>query len=66
MSRQIFEPFFQGPQLARGHVKGTGLGLAIAQRYARLHGGSIEVQDSEGGAYLRVTLPLHSTGDSSV
>jgi len=66
LSRQIFEPFFQGPQKARGHVKGTGLGLAIAQRYARLHGGSIEVQDSEGGAYLRVTLPLHSTGDSSV
>ncbi len=66
LSRQIFEPFFQGPQLARSHVKGTGLGLAIAQRYARLHGGSIEVQDSEGGAYLRVTLPLHSTGESSV
>ncbi|MCF6336758.1 MAG: ATP-binding protein [Gammaproteobacteria bacterium] len=55
---QIFEPFFQGQQRAKGHVKGTGLGLAIAQRYARLHRGSIEARDSQTGAHLRVTLPL--------
>ena len=54
---QIFEPFFQGQQRAKGHVKGTGLGLAIAQRYARLHRGSIKVRDSQTGAHLRVTLP---------
>jgi len=54
---QVFEPFFQGQQRAKGHVKGTGLGLAIAQRYARLHRGSIEVRDSQTGAHLRVTLP---------
>ncbi len=59
---QIFEPFFQGQQLAKGHVKGTGLGLAIAQRYARLHRGSIEVRDSQTGAHLRVTLPSVSAG----
>jgi two-component system sensor histidine kinase GlrK len=58
---RIFEPFFQGRQLAQGHVKGTGLGLAIAQRYARLHRGSIEVRDCQAGACLRVTLPLAST-----
>lgn len=63
---QIFEPFFQGPRQARGHVKGTGLGLAIAQRYARLHRGSIDVQDSQEGAHLRVILPLQSTGENSV
>jgi two-component system sensor histidine kinase GlrK len=63
---QIFEPFFQGPEQARGHVKGTGLGLAIAQRYARLHRGSIEVQDSQEGAHLRVNLPLQSTGENGV
>ncbi|MCF6259413.1 MAG: ATP-binding protein [Gammaproteobacteria bacterium] len=54
---QVFEPFFQGQQLAKGHVKGTGLGLAIAQRYARLHRGNIEARDSQTGAHLRVTLP---------
>ncbi len=58
---QIFEPFFQGQQRARGHVKGTGLGLAIAQRYARLHRGSIEAQACRSGAHLRVTLPLAGT-----
>ncbi len=54
----IFEPFFQGKQLARSHVKGTGLGLAIAQRYTRLHGGNIKVRDYPAGAHLHVTLPL--------
>ncbi|HHI94407.1 MAG TPA: HAMP domain-containing protein [Gammaproteobacteria bacterium] len=63
---QIFEPFFQGRQLAKGHVKGTGLGLAIAQRYARLHRGHIIVRDSQVGAHLRVILPAQNkkyTGD---
>jgi len=58
---QVFEPFFQGRQCAKGHVKGTGLGLAIAQRYARLHRGNIEVKNSQAGAHLHVTLPLGST-----
>lgn len=62
---QIFEPFFQGRQLAKGHVKGTGLGLAIAQRYARLHRGSIETQGCQAGAHLRVTLPLVSEEPSA-
>ncbi len=56
--QQIFEPFFQGRQSPRSHVKGTGLGLAIAQRYARLHRGDITVQDNKAGAHLRVALPL--------
>ncbi|HEB92033.1 MAG TPA: HAMP domain-containing protein [Gammaproteobacteria bacterium] len=56
--QQIFEPFFQGRQSSRSHVKGTGLGLAIAQRYARLHRGDITVQDNGAGAHLRVALLL--------
>lgn len=55
---RIFEPFYQGPQQSRSHVKGTGLGLAIAQRYARLHGGNITVIDNPAGAHLRACLPL--------
>lgn len=66
LHEQIFEPFFQGPQQARGHVKGTGLGLAIAQRYARLHHGDIKVQESAAGAHLRVILPLQNIGENSV
>lgn len=58
--QQVFEPFFQGPQQANGPVKGTGLGLAIAQRYVRLHNGSIQVVESERGAHLRVCLSTDS------
>jgi len=57
--QQVFEPFFQGQQKTNGPVKGTGLGLAIAQRYVRLHNGSIQVMDSVQGAHLRVCLSTH-------
>ncbi len=61
--QQIFEPFFQGKQLAKSPVKGTGLGLAIAQRYVHLHKGNIQVIESSQGAHLRVCLPLALTGE---
>lgn len=61
--QQIFEPFFQGKQIAKSPVKGTGLGLAIAQRYVHLHKGSIQVVESSQGAHLRVCLPLAFTGE---
>jgi two-component system sensor histidine kinase GlrK len=54
----IFEPFFQGEQTGKSPVKGTGLGLSIAQRYVRLHKGSIRVVESAQGAHFRVYLPL--------
>jgi two-component system, NtrC family, sensor histidine kinase GlrK len=59
----IFEPFFQGKQIGKSPVKGTGLGLAIAQRYVRLHKGSIRVMESSQGAHIRVFLPLAITGE---
>ena len=61
--QQIFEPFFQGKQVAKSPVKGTGLGLAITQRYVHLHKGSIQVVESPQGAHLRVCLPLAHTGE---
>jgi two-component system sensor histidine kinase GlrK len=54
----IFEPFYQGKSLRKGHVKGTGLGLALSQRFAGLHGGNIEVLDCPRGAHFRLKIPL--------
>ncbi|HFD13381.1 MAG TPA: HAMP domain-containing protein [Crenotrichaceae bacterium] len=55
--KQIFEPFFQGRNTPKSHVKGTGLGLAIASRYARLHHGQVLLQQSKKGAHFRIILP---------
>lgn len=50
---RIFDRFSTGGE----HSGGTGLGLAIARWICSLHGGSIEVVPSSGGAHVRVTLP---------
>jgi len=68
---KIFEAFYQGRAVAKGHIKGSGLGLSIAQEYVRLHDGSIEVRATDRGAHLHVTLPTatetetHSTHESA-
>jgi two-component system sensor histidine kinase CpxA len=47
----LFEPF-------RSTSGSTGLGLAIAERVVRMHGGSIEATNVEGGGVLvRIGLP---------
>lgn len=40
-----------------GSSGGTGIGLAIVRWAVELHGGEVEVVDSERGATMRVTLP---------
>lgn len=40
-----------------GSSGGTGIGLAIVRWAVELHGGQVEVVDSERGATMRVTLP---------
>lgn len=48
------ESLFEVGSSTRG---GTGLGLGIAQRVARSLGGSVRVEDADGGATFVVTLP---------
>ena len=61
----VFDPFYQGAQVAQGRVKGTGIGLSVVREYATAHGGSVEVVDEAGrrGARLRVRLPLLAAGE---
>ena len=57
--RSIFRPFRRGrgADVAAG---GVGLGLALAQRWARLLGGSLTLENcpSRSGACFRLELPL--------
>jgi two-component system sensor histidine kinase CpxA len=41
---------------------GAGLGLAIAERAVRLHDGTIEAENADGGGLLvRMCLPIRAT-----
>jgi two-component system sensor histidine kinase GlrK len=55
--KQIFEPFYQGSNTPKTHVKGTGLGLAIARRYAHLHNGEVVLENANNGAHFQIILP---------
>jgi signal transduction histidine kinase len=56
----LFEPFRQGDGGATRRHGGAGLGLAICRHAVRLMGGTIGVQDREGGGavfWVELTLP---------
>ena len=53
---KIFNKYFRSPRTSG--VKGTGLGLALVKEVADIHGGSVEVQCTEGGGCtFRLLLP---------
>lgn len=53
---RIFSDYVRGSNV--GDRPGTGLGLAIVRQIVSLHGGSIEVVDTDGpGTSIRITLP---------
>lgn len=59
---RIFEPFFRAVSSGSRSRMGTGLGLAITDRAVRLHRGTIEATNAEGGGLLmRITLPLQTS-----
>jgi CheY-like chemotaxis protein len=60
----VFERF---RQLEGGPTGGSGLGLAIVRDFVELHGGSVVVEGApEGGAALRVDLPLAAPAGTTV
>lgn len=58
---RVFERFTRGATSDGG----TGLGLAIARWAVELHGGAIEVMDTESGCRIRVSIPEPMTGERS-
>lgn len=60
----LFEPFHRGSNV--GSRPGTGLGLVIAKRCVDLHGGSIEIDSTEGqGTTAVVRLPVYRATEES-
>ena len=51
---RIFEPFFTTKPVGEG----TGMGLSLAQGMAELHGGTLALMPTEGGAVFRLSLPV--------
>lgn len=56
---KVFDRFFQH-QLPKNLVnQGSGIGLAITREFVKLHGGSIDVESTEGkGSVFSIKLPL--------
>src|SRR6185436_3636063 len=57
----IFERFHRVPNARSRTHEGTGIGLALVQELVRLHGGTIDVESTEGkGSTFTVRIPAGS------
>jgi signal transduction histidine kinase len=54
----VFEPFYRGTEQPTGADAGSGLGLAISRAIVEAHGGRIWLANGDGGARIRLTLPI--------
>ncbi len=55
----VFDRYYKAPVHRGGLAGGTGIGLFVAQKIARLHGGSVDVESKPGkGACFTVRIPL--------
>ena len=58
---RLFQPFVQLDARLSKRYEGTGLGLALAERFAKMHNGSITVESEFGkGSRFIVTLPWNA------
>lgn len=54
--KKIFDPFYRISDRLTDGVAGTGIGLTLARDLAAMHGGTIELVESEKGACFEVSL----------
>ena len=65
--KALFVRFFRGTNAIRQAVPGTGLGLAIVHTILGNHGGTINVESTEGvGTTVTVRLPVHRAATRTV
>lgn len=62
----VFEPFVQGEQAYVRRHQGAGLGLAIVKRLVGVMGGSLCVDNAEGGTTFCFSLPLRRSPDPAL
>jgi signal transduction histidine kinase len=58
----VFQRFARLAASKARDATGTGLGLPIAREIARLHGGTLTIEDSERGARFVLRIPRKGTG----
>jgi signal transduction histidine kinase len=56
--RRVFEPFYRGPGATSSHLHGTGLGLAVTRSVLESLGGTIEIEDGDGGRGATFVITL--------
>lgn len=61
----LFAPFAQGEGAATAANPGTGIGLALVDRFVRVHGGQVHLDERPGGG-ARVTVDLPRWGPDEV
>jgi PAS domain S-box-containing protein len=58
---QLFDRFYRSTEATERAIPGTGLGLTIVKAIVERHGGTIEVESTEGeGTTMRMRLPVRT------
>ncbi len=56
---QLFQRFYRAKNVEEQHISGMGIGLYIVEEIVSLHGGTVDVQSTEGkGSTFTICLPL--------
>jgi signal transduction histidine kinase len=57
--RHLFDPFYRADTTEAHQISGMGIGLYVVKEIVALHGGTVEVESSEGvGSTFTVYLPV--------